>query len=541
MRACRVLAVLAVLLLASSLVAARSAKNFKPGKYAVAFVEEYRLGALRNALIPASAPQQILTSLSGVDGRITVTWVTMAEAGSSIAWGYTSGALDRNATGASHDFVDPEGPHTLRVMHTAHLSGLKPHTAVYYRVGDAQAGVWSDELQFVAPPHGDEPLALIVYGDLGLLNAQSMDKVAAEVAGGEADMVLHLGDYAYDLHTDNGTYGDTFLNNLQPIASRVPYLGVQGNHEGKWNATHYRNRFTAYSDLGAASGSGNNWWFSWEYVSGGARVHFAAVNTEMYYDYVIEGVTPPDYSSQRRVQYEWLDADLAAARKSADWVIVYGHRPMYCSDVDSLGDCTSDAQVLREGYQYNASSPAQWGLDDLIARHNVDIYFTAHEHRSAPAACTAAGFGTWRLSPRCRSSISTHCARCCVCLATSARSPCGAVTWTAHSRTTPTSIRCTRCTSCRAARAARSTWSGSTTCSCRRGAWCAARRTATGTSSCTTTRTSTGTSCSTRAGGAETGCGSKGMRRAGDRPRSTWSSSRRGQRSGSGPWRLVRA
>ena len=67
------------------------------------------------------------------------------------------------------------------------------------------------------------------------------------------------GDYAYDLHTNNGSYGDTFLNNLQPIASRVPYLGVQGNHEGKWNASHYRNRFTAYTDLGVTSKSGNNW------------------------------------------------------------------------------------------------------------------------------------------------------------------------------------------------------------------------------------------------------------------------------------------
>ena len=101
---------------------------------------------------------------------------------------------------------------------------------------------------------------------------------------------------------------------------------------------------------------------------------------DRYYDYVITGVTPPDYSEQRKTQYQWLDNDLANARQNADWVIVYGHRPMYCSDVDSFGDCTSDAQVLREGYVYNASTPAQYGMDDIIARHNVDMYFTAHEH-----------------------------------------------------------------------------------------------------------------------------------------------------------------
>ena len=113
----------------------------------------------------------------------------------------------------------------------------------------------------MAPPNGDELLNLIVYGDMGVVNAQSMQQVTAEVNSGSAHMVLHLGDYAYDLHTNNGSFGDTFMNNIQPIASRVPYLGGQGNHEGKYNASHYRSRFTAYKDLGAASGSGgdNNW------------------------------------------------------------------------------------------------------------------------------------------------------------------------------------------------------------------------------------------------------------------------------------------
>ena len=259
MRASHLLILAAVLLLASSFVSARNAKHFKPGPYAAAVVEEYRLGAIRNALIPANQPQQILTSLSGIDGNITVTWVTFNETGSSLQWGYKSGSLNNADDGTMFVWADPEGPHTRRVMHIAHMSNLKPHTAVYYRVGDASTKVWSDELQFVAPPSGSEPLSLIIYGDLGLLNAQSMDKVTAEVQSGEADMVLHVGDYAYDLHTENGTYGDTFLNNLQPIASRVPYLGCQGNHEGKWNATHFVNRFTAYQDLGRHSLSDNNW------------------------------------------------------------------------------------------------------------------------------------------------------------------------------------------------------------------------------------------------------------------------------------------
>jgi len=214
---------------------------------------------------------------------------------------------------------------------------------------------------------------MIVYGDMGVVNAVSMQQVINEVATGTSHLVLHLGDFAYDLHTDDGSYGDVFFNDIMPISTRVPYIGCQGNHEGKFNATHYVNRFHGHVDMGVASKSGNNWWFSWDYVSGNASVHVVAINTEMYYVYVDEN-PPPDYAQQRADQYAWLNADLAMARKTSDWVIVYGHRPMYCSDVDSFGDCTSDATVLREGLN------GEYGMDDMIAQHHVDIYFTAHEH-----------------------------------------------------------------------------------------------------------------------------------------------------------------
>lgn len=140
---------------------------------------------------------------------------------------------------------------------------------------------------------------------------------------------------------------------------------VQGNHENANNVSHWKNRFTAYSSLGSASGSGTNLWFSWDVVSGGAKVHFAALDTEMYYNSM--------YASQRAAQYAFLDRDLAAARKEADWVIVYGHRPLYCSNLDTLSDCTTDAAVLRDGYEDEG-----FGMDDLFHKHNVDTHSTAH-------------------------------------------------------------------------------------------------------------------------------------------------------------------
>ena len=44
-------------------------------------------------------------------------------------------------------------------------------------------------------------------------------------------MILHVGDMAYDLHTDNARVGDEFMNQIEPIAAYVPYQVCPGNHE----------------------------------------------------------------------------------------------------------------------------------------------------------------------------------------------------------------------------------------------------------------------------------------------------------------------
>ena len=96
----------------------------------------------------------------------------------------------------------------------------------------------------------------------------------------------------------------------------------------------------------------------------------AALNSEMYFvnDSIARGM--------RAAQYAWLDADLRKARASADWIIVYGHRPLYCSNLDTLSDCTVDARRLREGPNN------QQGIEDLLIAHNVDLYLAGHEVRT---------------------------------------------------------------------------------------------------------------------------------------------------------------
>ena len=110
------------------------------------------------------------------------------------------------------------------------MSDVQPGSTIHYRVGDATSAAWSEQLTFSMPTAGQEVVTVIVYGDLGLVNSQSVQSIVREVEAGQVGLVLHDGDMAYDLNSKEGTVGDAFTSLIQPISSRVPYLGVQGNH-----------------------------------------------------------------------------------------------------------------------------------------------------------------------------------------------------------------------------------------------------------------------------------------------------------------------
>ncbi len=154
------------------------------------------------------------------------------------------------------------------------------------------------------------------------------------------------------------------MNQIQPIAAYLPYMPTSGNHELAYNFSHYTNRFSLVSDT---SNTGQNWWFSFDI----SYIHFVSFMTELYF-------VQPWGNSAIIAQYEWLKQDLAKVdRSKTPWIVVYGHRPLYCSNVDDLPDCTQDTATLRDSTIING---VNYGLDDVLHAYGVDIYFTAHEH-----------------------------------------------------------------------------------------------------------------------------------------------------------------
>jgi hypothetical protein len=102
-------------------------------------------------------------------------------------------------------------------------------------------------------------------------------------------------------------------------------------------------------------------------------IHFVSISTEFYY-FLRYGI------KQAIFQYEWLKADLEEAnnptnRAERPWIILYGHRPMYCSNTED-DDCTNYDAYTRVGIPLLHIN----GLEDLLMENGVDLAIWAHQH-----------------------------------------------------------------------------------------------------------------------------------------------------------------
>ena len=132
-----------------------------------------------------------------------------------------------NITGPQN-FIDPG------YMHTILLEDLRPSVTYYYRVGTDEHG-WSAVYSFTnRPANKEESVYIVAFGDMGLspveLGAKpTIDRVTARVTSLNVTCLLHIGDISYARGI--AAQWDAFMTQVQPIASRVPYMVGIGNHE----------------------------------------------------------------------------------------------------------------------------------------------------------------------------------------------------------------------------------------------------------------------------------------------------------------------
>lgn len=304
-------------------------------------------------------PEQIHLSYPDIPTKMTATWSTFSDTNSSICEYGETRLLSHWAEGFSTLFVDGGPQRHSQFIHRVTMTDLIPGQKYWYHCGSDLG--WSELYTFYALKNGTNwSPSLAIFGDLGNENAQSLPYLQEESQRGVYDMILHVGDFAYNMDTNNAQIGDEFMRQIQPIAAYAPYMVCVGNHEHAYNFSNYKNRFTMPNTM-------DNMMYTFDI----GPVHFIAFSTEFYF-----------YAGLKEVsrQYEWLEKELKEANNAENralrpWIVTFGHRPMYCSNNDG-DDCSKSTSVIRVGLPV-----VHWfGLEELFNRHGVDVALWAHEH-----------------------------------------------------------------------------------------------------------------------------------------------------------------
>lgn len=155
-------------------------------------------------------------------------------------------------------------------------------------------------------PDADLTFAVIADMAYDAMSDNTVSSLARLVDDGEVQAVIHSGDISYADGYE--PHWDDFLNKVEPIASRVPYMVSPGNHEFWFNFSSYKSRFFMPGVLDSG-GSGDAMYYSWNL----GHTHFLSMNSETAID--VANFSGLRYASLLCVFIRFLNASFALQTK----------------------------------------------------------------------------------------------------------------------------------------------------------------------------------------------------------------------------------
>ncbi|CAK0808173.1 unnamed protein product [Prorocentrum cordatum] len=334
-----------------------------------------------------ASPQQAL-ECSGVCSVLAHPIESMVAASTSSKYG----AEDLCGVPANREgYLDPGFQHAAALAWPA---SAEPGTKIFYRFGSIAEDVWSTERWFEVPHHAGPNVSttILVVADVGTAEPDSFQSHWSNPLGGQtgsevlanvtyarirdapqSQAVLHIGDICYA--TGYAAKWEFFMDHIEDLATRTPYMVSQGNHERDWPGTGS----LGSTDSGGECGRPMESRFRMPTPSQKQKLGWYSIDIGAMHIVMLDTELPCGRGSD---QLEWLAADLKSVDRSrTPWLVVTGHRAMYSVDGDyhleSVGPDLSDSFCL------GASSS---DLEDLFLTNEVDLCLWGHFH-NALATC----------------------------------------------------------------------------------------------------------------------------------------------------------
>lgn len=282
---------------------------------------------------------------------------------------FAEGSIVAEAQAASEQVTKPKTQLNLGLVttygtqqatkHSASVGGLQPGTTYWYRVGDKEAGYWSDAFQFVTGDAADtdESFTFINVNDSQGMVESDYDVYKNTLAQADgtfpgAAFTVHGGDFVDD--GANEDYWTWALDDENGVAQGMSMTPAAGNHEAKSDVEGITDANPIVSHFNLAN------------VPAGQDL-----STGAYYSYVYKNATfvvlnTNDLAADEslsQAQYDWAYSTLASA--DTEWKIVLMHKSPY-----SNGPHQSDSDVAAIRSQVNA----------LAAACDVDLVLSGHDH-----------------------------------------------------------------------------------------------------------------------------------------------------------------
>lgn len=294
-------------------------------------------------------PEQVHLTVGDDLSEIYISWTASLAApkgGQAQVWTGDNSPTVFPATTSTYTFAGWEGQ-----IYVAKVTGLNPGETYSYQVGNPASSM-SKTFTYRVKEENANRTTILLIADMGAQEYSDPTRASILSTLDGVDLVLHNGDMSYADGVQH--LWDVFMRKMEPITSGIPLMTVPGNHEIPGNFISYRLRFpnpTFKQDTG-----NENFYHSYNM----GPVHIVGMDTE--------GVMDTPLITDK--QLEWLEKDLQAAneaRESRPWIVVMGHRPLYCTNKDKM-NCIIFADYL------------QGRLEDLFIKYKVDIVFEAHQH-----------------------------------------------------------------------------------------------------------------------------------------------------------------